>query len=84
MVIIAQPSAMFGPAPVVCVCPHCGQTAQTNVVATSGTATYLCACAICLCFWPCFWIPFVVDGTKDVEHRCGACSAVVGTYKRLS
>ena len=28
------------------------------------------------------WIPCVIDGCKDVEHKCPRCGAIVGLYRK--
>ena len=29
------------------------------------------------------WVPLVMDSFKDVIHRCPACNAAIGTYRRI-
>jgi len=33
--------------------------------------------------WCCCFIPFCIDGCKDVTHTCPNCQHVVGHYNRL-
>ena len=39
-------------------------------------AILLCCLVSCLLAW----IPYVVPGCKDVEHRCGRCNALLAVW----
>lgn len=32
-------------------------------------------------FWPCAWIPYVMDSCKNANHYCPNCGAFIGTYQ---
>lgn len=68
------------------VCQHCQEAVMTKLTYEAGLLTYsLCGLIICfgLCCGCCI-IPFFMDGTKDVEHRCCRCDKVVGKYRPCS
>jgi lipopolysaccharide-induced tumor necrosis factor-alpha factor len=44
---------------------------------TSGWAVGLC----CLTWFFC-WVPYVVDGFKNVDHNCGQCGVLLATWHR--
>lgn len=64
-------------------CPYCRTETSTRVEYENGTLVWLLAAGLCLFTGCCCWIPFVVDGCKDVKHHCGNCGQVVGTYRRI-
>ncbi|KAJ3320224.1 hypothetical protein HDV06_005468 [Boothiomyces sp. JEL0866] len=74
---------VFGRNPQPVKCNYCGSEGLSVVERNVGAGTLILAGFTCLIFWPCAWIPFVVDQTKDVVHRCQTCAAVLGEKKML-
>lgn len=68
-----------GPAPADC--PACGQRAMTNVSFDTGNTTHMWAFIACfVCCLGC--IPYVMNSTKDVQHKCGRCGVLLATWHR--
>ncbi|KAF2673560.1 hypothetical protein BT63DRAFT_451611 [Microthyrium microscopicum] len=62
-------------------CPSCKQRGMTNTSRVSGDCTHLWALGFCLVLlMPC--IPYLIDGFKDVVHKCGKCGVTVATWKK--
>ncbi|KAK6973510.1 cell death-inducing p53-target protein 1 [Biomphalaria glabrata] len=88
--VIVQPMNMplpganfrFMQFPAYIVCQHCQATVTTSTEYTTGLLTWAVAGVICLFgLWlGCCLIPFCIDGTKDVIHRCPNCKQVVGKF----
>ncbi|CAN9509963.1 unnamed protein product [Ophioblennius macclurei] len=82
MVMVSEQS--FGELPVLTTCPHCHTSVSTSTKYVTGGLTWLLCivfgCILCCLF---FWIPFVVNSAKDVEHYCPNCSNIIYRYKRL-
>jgi hypothetical protein len=56
------------------------QTYRWNTIAkgsNSGVAVALFFTTIIFA-----WIPYVTDGTKDVQHFCGNCGILLATWRR--
>ena len=87
--VIMQPVVTLTTAPVLrdrpmnCICPNCHNNIVTSCDYVSGSLTWIAALIICLLFWPCAWIPFVLDDCKDVSHRCPMCNNLIGFYRRM-
>ncbi|KAF2144848.1 uncharacterized protein K452DRAFT_193226, partial [Aplosporella prunicola CBS 121167] len=67
------------PAPVDC--PSCGTRALTSTNFVSGGTTHAWAAGLCLFTLLCC-IPYCINGTKNVEHRCGKCGVLLATWHR--
>ena len=64
-------------------CPQCRNSIQTGTRYEIGTMTWLACIGLwfftgCLCF-----IPFFMNGLKDVVHFCPGCQNVLGRYNRM-
>ncbi|KAI9098580.1 LITAF-like zinc ribbon domain-containing protein [Phlyctochytrium arcticum] len=58
-------------------CPYCNQTVITKVRRESNGMTYCSSLLLCFVFWPCFFLPFCMDGCKDRVHSCPNCKHVL-------
>ncbi|KAH9490018.1 hypothetical protein Btru_045050 [Bulinus truncatus] len=92
-VVVHQPSTMPLPSasyrymqyPALIVCQHCQATVTTATEYQVGLLTWAIAGLICLFgLWlGCCLIPFCIDGTKDVLHRCPNCKQIVGKFSHF-
>jgi lipopolysaccharide-induced tumor necrosis factor-alpha factor len=73
----------FGMSPMQTVCPHCGAVVITSTHHDVGACAWLMCLCLCLFCWICFFLPFVMDGFKDVVHTCPNCHNTVGRCNRL-
>jgi len=64
-------------------CPHCKATIQTGTRYELGTLAWLACFGLWLITGCCCWIPFVVNGMKDVIHFCPNCNNVLGRFNRM-
>ncbi len=62
-------------------CPFCGQTSENRARKSAGCTTYSWCICLALTATPFFWIPFCVDGCKDVELVCEKCGQTKNTIK---
>jgi lipopolysaccharide-induced tumor necrosis factor-alpha factor len=84
-----------GPAPVDC--PVCGTRAMTTTTYEAGSTTQFVPLpvwcfsmlknpslwAVIVCFFTCLgFIPYLLDGTKDVMHRCSNCGTLLARWNR--
>ncbi|XP_060564454.1 LITAF domain-containing protein-like [Ruditapes philippinarum] len=86
-VILNQPVTIiqtFGECCIRLNCQFCHADVITSTEYEPGTLTWL-ACFLIFLFFPlgCCLIPFCIDGTKDVVHRCPNCGVEVGRFKRM-
>ncbi|XP_033760430.1 cell death-inducing p53-target protein 1 homolog isoform X2 [Pecten maximus] len=88
-VVVNAPQTTFG-APILremsvrCTCPHCRADIMTSTTYTSGSMVWLAFLLMFFFgFWLCCFIPFCMDGCKDVVHNCPNCGGVVGRYNRM-
>eukprot|EP01117_Protostelium_nocturnum_P009300 TRINITY_DN3331_c0_g1_i1.p1 TRINITY_DN3331_c0_g1~~TRINITY_DN3331_c0_g1_i1.p1 ORF type:complete len:141 (-),score=30.51 TRINITY_DN3331_c0_g1_i1:102-524(-) len=67
------------------VCQFCNANVVTRVNYDSGLLTWLACGGLCLvgCWLGCCFIPFCVDGCKDVVHTCPNCNKLVGKKNRI-
>ncbi|MDI1486220.1 MAG: hypothetical protein OHK93_005446 [Ramalina farinacea] len=67
------------PAPVDCPCCHA--RALTVTKPSTGNMThiwgFICFITVCCCC-----IPYLIDATKDVEHKCGHCGVMLAVWHR--
>lgn len=66
-------------------CETCKQYGPTKLEYDSGLATWMSCCGLSLigCTLGCCLIPFCLNKTKDVRHRCSQCNMVLNRYERL-
>ncbi|EXA32748.1 hypothetical protein FOVG_16081 [Fusarium oxysporum f. sp. pisi HDV247] len=77
----ACPIATLGRSPAPVDCPGCGKRALTSTSFLVGNTTHGWAAAICGLF--CLGcIPYLMNDTKDVEHKCGQCGITLATWHR--
>ncbi|XP_032218547.2 lipopolysaccharide-induced tumor necrosis factor-alpha factor homolog [Nematostella vectensis] len=70
--------------PVYTTCPFCQEKIVTRTSFKSGKYTYWTSA--CLCIFQCYccvWIPFILDGLKNVVHTCPKCGSKIAEYSRL-
>ncbi|XP_031559108.1 cell death-inducing p53-target protein 1 homolog [Actinia tenebrosa] len=75
--------AFFGETPVAMMCPHCQASIVTATEYVPGSLAWIICVVLFFVFWPCCWLPFVIDGCKDVLHSCPNCRRQVGSYSRM-
>ncbi|GAU95147.1 hypothetical protein RvY_06822 [Ramazzottius varieornatus] len=66
-------------------CPSCNNNVLTQTEYEAGAMTWLWAGGLCLlgCWLGCCLVPFCINETQDVIHKCPNCNSVVGRYRRL-
>ncbi|KAH4000134.1 hypothetical protein HBI56_048490 [Parastagonospora nodorum] len=77
----ATPIASLGRGSAPADCPACGQRAMTNTAFETGNTTHAWAVGLCL-FTLCCCIPYMMNSTKDVQHKCGRCGVLLATWHR--
>lgn len=88
-VVVGMPAVTvvsgFHEGPMNITCPQCRQSVVTRTNYETGTLTWLICGALILfgCWLGCCFIPFCVDGCKDVRHTCPNCNTTVGVYRRI-
>jgi len=63
-------------------CP-CGYYGPSRILHKPGLVTFGAACCCLAVFWPCSWLPFVVEDCQDVEHHCSSCGRIMATKAPL-
>lgn len=71
--------------PITVVCDMCKSHVKSEVKVVAGART-LITCFLCcmLGLWPCYYCVFCIDSLQDIEHRCPACSNLLGIRKACS
>lgn len=66
-------------------CENCGQSGPTELDHEPGLITWIGFCGLSLAglVCGCCLIPFCLNKTKDVRHRCSSCHQVLARYERL-
>ncbi|KAH9489203.1 hypothetical protein Btru_045596 [Bulinus truncatus] len=88
-VVVAQPSITviqtFRDVPVHMNCPHCHAEIVTRPHFETGTFTWIICCVLFFvgCSFGCCFIPFCLDGCKDVIHSCPNCRQQIARYSRI-
>ncbi|XP_071126543.1 cell death-inducing p53-target protein 1 homolog [Mytilus edulis] len=88
-VVVGQPQTLvlqqtYRDSPVRTTCPSCNADVMTAISFEVGTMAWIVAGCLCLFgFWLCCFIPFLVDGCKDVVHTCPNCNHMVGKFSRM-
>jgi lipopolysaccharide-induced tumor necrosis factor-alpha factor len=80
--IISMPS-ILGEYSVACECPNCHRNVQTQVEYKNGALTWMLCILLFIFTFICFFIPFLIKGTKDTIHICPNCRSIIGTYQRI-
>ncbi|XP_062610131.1 lipopolysaccharide-induced tumor necrosis factor-alpha factor homolog [Saccostrea cucullata] len=87
--IIIQPEEKGNPIfqewPVHTECPQCGSSILTSLEYEAGTLTWIMCFFLMFIglFLGCCFIPFCLDGCKDIAHICPNCKKEVGRYYRI-
>jgi lipopolysaccharide-induced tumor necrosis factor-alpha factor len=77
----AIPLANLDRAPAPVDCPKCGTRGLTDCTSESGGFTNMLALVLCCCF--CLGcLPYCINGTKDVNHKCSSCHALLAVWHR--
>ncbi|XP_030839409.1 cell death-inducing p53-target protein 1 [Strongylocentrotus purpuratus] len=78
-------SRNFGSTPIYTICPACGEEVRTVTVFVPGALTYVMVCIFLMLGWwfLCCFLPFCVQGFKDVHHVCPNCKKTIGRYDRI-
>ncbi|KAK3174732.1 hypothetical protein OEA41_001978 [Lepraria neglecta] len=62
-------------------CPTCRQRGLTRVEFVAGNTTHVWALVLCVCIGlGC--VPYLINGLKDVNHKCGNCGVFLATWKK--
>ncbi|KKY25982.1 putative lipopolysaccharide-induced transcription factor regulating tumor necrosis factor [Diplodia seriata] len=77
----ATPIANLARSPAPVDCPACAHRALTVTNYQTGNTTHAWAFGVCICL--CLGcIPYLISGTKDVQHKCGKCGVLLATWHR--
>ena len=88
-VVVGQPQTVlvqqFREAPVNTQCPHCHAQVITATQYETGTFAWIICLVLCIvgCDLGCCFIPFCVDGCKDVNHSCPNCRQTISRWNRM-
>merc|ERR1712230_32295 len=79
---ITTPIHDLGHLPALVDCPYCGLRGRTVTSLSSGNMNHAWAC--CLFFHSVIFtfLPYMVSGLKNVEHRCQGCEKLVAVWHR--
>ncbi|CAI6340649.1 unnamed protein product [Periconia digitata] len=77
----ATPIANLNRGPAPADCPACGQRSMTNIAYETGNTTHAWAFGLC-CLVCLGCVPYVMNSTKDVQHKCGKCGVLLATWHR--
>ncbi|PVH91924.1 hypothetical protein DM02DRAFT_620229 [Periconia macrospinosa] len=77
----ATPIASLNRGPAPADCPACGQRSMTNTAFETGNTTHAWAFGLC-CLVCLGCIPYIMNSTKDVQHKCGKCGVLLATWHR--
>ena len=83
MVVAAQPP-VFGRQPMNMTCGNCNAQILTSIDHESGALTWLICLPLCLFTGICCFVPFLIDGCKDVIHKCPNCNRILVRKNALS
>lgn len=62
-------------------CPVCNRNASLIPIRETSTTQWIWCFVIFLLFWPCCWVPFVMDKCNDIRYECSNCRAVRNWYR---
>ncbi|XP_005188418.1 lipopolysaccharide-induced tumor necrosis factor-alpha factor homolog [Musca domestica] len=83
VVVITQPTTVYGPTPVDVQCPYCHNICRTRLRAKPNSRTHLFALILCLLqLYCCVCLPYCIASCMDTNHYCGMCDRYLGTYQR--
>ena len=84
VVVVAAQPAVFGRQPMNMTCGNCNAQILTAIDYESGTLTWIICLPLFLVTGICCFIPFFIDGCKDVIHKCPNCKRMLGRKNALS
>ena len=64
-------------------CKNCNHTGNSHTHTRSGVLTYAWCGLLLVLTGVCCCIPFVIDGCKDVDHKCSNCGEVMMEEKAV-
>merc|ERR1711962_1246345 len=80
--VVVNAAPTFGQSPVNITCGSCHSNVVTSLEYTLGLLVWAAVGVLFIFgFFLCCWIPCVIDGLKDVTHKCPNCNAVLGQYR---
>ena len=73
----------FGDLPQMHHCQWCGAQEATKVSHNVSLGTHIACVGLCVigCDLGCCLVPYCINSTKQVNHKCGSCGQVVGIKK---
>jgi lipopolysaccharide-induced tumor necrosis factor-alpha factor len=82
--VIVHNVVCYDDVPVHVTCPACHSHVLTVTHYDSGACAWLACFGLFLIgLWPCCWIPFCMDCSRDVIHVCPKCDALLGKKSRI-
>ncbi|KAH8656210.1 LITAF-like zinc ribbon domain-containing protein [Tricladium varicosporioides] len=78
----ATPLASLGRSPAPIDCPTCGQRSMSRIEYIVGNTTHAWALGLCCLTGLFCFVPYIMDGFKDVDHHCGQCGVLLATWHK--
>ncbi|TVY51926.1 Lipopolysaccharide-induced tumor necrosis factor-alpha factor-like protein, partial [Lachnellula suecica] len=78
----ATPLASLGRSPAPVDCPTCGNRAMTRITHIVGGYTHAWAAGLCLLTGFFCFLPYLMDGFKNIDHNCGSCGVLLATWHK--
>ncbi|KZF23398.1 hypothetical protein L228DRAFT_267405 [Xylona heveae TC161] len=78
----ATPLAVLGRSAAPVDCPACGNRCMTRITYKTGNTTHAWAFALCCLTGLFCFVPYLMNGFKDVDHHCGSCGVLLATWHK--